>query len=225
MLKDQQIHHPRAQVRTVGRGRAGYPGGCGCGGDFPAAPTPLVQSVLGDRGHRRGDISDLTAYRTRHRGTMQIRATDPATVGNIIVDLIRVIDQLQRKPLRPSCFPGLRPVLRRNDRGGGACSSPSEDGGFDEFRDYLGWTEGRPLSSMIDLCDCLRVYCGRVICGFYGTGYDDRNRAGADMPGAAADPVRGVCIRGRCWVLITAWWGRPTSTWNTCVRNETHPTP
>jgi hypothetical protein len=39
---------------------------------------------------------------------------------------------------------------------------------------------------MSDLFDRLRVYCGRVICGFYGTGYDNRNRAGADMPGAAA---------------------------------------
>ena len=39
-------------------------------------------------------------------------------------------------PCVPGCFPGLRPVARRKDRGGGACSGPSAEGGFEEFREF-----------------------------------------------------------------------------------------
>jgi hypothetical protein len=37
----------------------------------------------------------------------------------------------------PGCVPAFRPLLRRNDFGGGF-ANPSEEGGFDEFEDYLG---------------------------------------------------------------------------------------
>jgi len=54
----------------------------------------------------------------------------------MIDDLAGLFDQFQRKPLDPRLFPGRHPVLRRSDRGGAACSGPSEDGGFDEFREF-----------------------------------------------------------------------------------------
>ena len=38
------------------------------------------------------------------------------------------------EPSCPSCPPGLRPLLFRSDRRGGGLSSPSLDGGLDEFR-------------------------------------------------------------------------------------------
>jgi hypothetical protein len=36
----------------------------------------------------------------------------------------------------PGCPPGLRPLLRRSDFGAGLANGESDDGGFDEFREF-----------------------------------------------------------------------------------------
>jgi hypothetical protein len=41
-----------------------------------------------------------------------------------------------RNPRSPGCLPGLRPVFFRSDLGGGLTNA-SEDGGFDEFCEFL----------------------------------------------------------------------------------------
>jgi hypothetical protein len=95
-----------------------------------------MQPMLGHGGHSRGDIRDLTAHHPHRRsGIRSITATGTAD-RNMIDDLAGLFDQFQRKPLDPRLFPGRHPVLRRSDRGGAACSGPSEDGGFDEFREF-----------------------------------------------------------------------------------------
>jgi hypothetical protein len=62
----------------------------------------------------------------------------------------------------------LRPVLRRNDRGGGACSGPSEDGGFDEFRLFCPTCRRNSATSPpqhIDHRPELRVLRGNLLIG------------------------------------------------------------
>ena len=124
----QRIHHPSPQVRPIRSGRVGYSHGRGRGGDLPAATTPLVQPVFGDRGHRRRDISDVAAHHTRRCRIVQTGTAAPATVGNIIEHLVRVIDQLQRKPLRTRLLPRLATGL--------AAQRPRRRG---LFRSVRGW--------------------------------------------------------------------------------------
>jgi hypothetical protein len=70
----------------------------------------------------------LAAHHTRRCRIVQTGTAAPATVGNIIEDLVRVIDQLQRKPLRTRLLPRLATGL--------AAQRPRRRG---LFRSVRGW--------------------------------------------------------------------------------------
>jgi hypothetical protein len=67
--------------------------------------------MFGDRRHGWGDIGDLTARGARLRGRGKPGTATGTAPRQVIDRLIRVINQRQRKSLRPSLFPLLSVTL------------------------------------------------------------------------------------------------------------------
>ena len=87
------------RLGPLGDGREGHTCRGWGRGDSPASTAVLVQPVLGDGDHRRGDIPHLTAHHADPHSGLQPGATSSATRGNVVDDLVGVVDQLQREPL------------------------------------------------------------------------------------------------------------------------------
>ena len=100
----------------------------------PAAAFPLDQLVLGHFDLSQRQVEDLAALHSGDRPSPQ-PGTAPGAAGRLMAHLpVRPGHLRQRRALVPSCPPGLRPLLFRSDRRGGGLSSPSLDGGLEEFR-------------------------------------------------------------------------------------------
>jgi hypothetical protein len=91
--------------------------------------------MLGRRDLHQRQVEDLAAL---HPGNRPPRQASPAAAaaGRLMAHLPVWPGHLcQRAALMPSCPPGVRPLFFGSDRGlGGGLSSPSLDGGLDEFR-------------------------------------------------------------------------------------------
>ena len=85
-------------------------------------------------------------------------------------------------PSCPSCPPGLRPLFFRSDRRGGGLSSPSLDGGLDEFR---GVCLSRASSSAIRSRACASSSTARA-----SAACDTASSARSDATNAAASTAR-----------------------------------
>src|SRR6266566_7022092 len=86
-------------------------------------------------------------HRPHQRGSWRTSRSGRATCASVV-------------PSCPSCPPGLRPLFFRSDRGrGGGLSSPSLDGGFEEFR---GVCLSRASSSAIRSRACISSLSARA---------------------------------------------------------------
>lgn len=112
-------------------GRRGGPG------PLPAPAFPLDQLMPSHRDRGFGQVEDRAALHPGDRPPGQARPAPCATARRVPQLPVRPGHLGQRAALMPVLAAGLRPVFFRSDRGrgrGGDLSSPSLDGGPDEFR-------------------------------------------------------------------------------------------
>jgi hypothetical protein len=192
-LPSVQVHDDRRDPRPVLHRpvRARRRGGPG---PLPAPAFPLDQLMLGHRDRGFGQVEDLAALHPGDRPPGQARPAPSAAA--------RLVSQLPVRPghlgsVLPSCPswpPGLRPVFFRSDCGrGGGLSSPSLDGGLDEFR---GLCLSRASSSAIRSRACARFSCARASAA-RDSASSPRSAATSAATTSSAEPALSPATPGR----------------------------
>ena len=105
-------------------------------------------------------------------GIIQTGSTATAPVRPVLDNLVRIRNLPQRRSRRTGCLPGRRPDLERNDFSGGL-ARPSDDGGFDEFREL---SPNRPSNS------ATRAACSAICAACATTSAANSSYDGADDP-------------------------------------------
>jgi hypothetical protein len=150
--------------------------------------------MLGHRDRGFGQVEDLAALHPGDRPRGQARPAPSAAA--------RLVPQLPVRPghlgsVLPSCPswpPGLRPVFSRSDCGrGGGLSSPSLDGGLDEFR---GLCLSRASISAIRSRACVRSSCARASAA-RDSASSPRSAATSAATTSSAEPALSPATPGR----------------------------
>jgi hypothetical protein len=150
-----QVRARRRDPRPVLHWR-GHPRRRGPGGHGAARAAAHHQPVLGDQGADvAGQIYHLAARGPGHRGAGQASAAARAPARLVPDDLIRMTGHLQRGPRLALRRPGFRPPFFRSDRGAGL-TSPSDDGGLEEFREFWPTGARRSATSAVSAATCAR---------------------------------------------------------------------